>query len=178
VPTETASWVDIQLTYSVAYVYGGRSQVDKALRAIDALEARLGSDITASMRQRWLLWKADLLMVCGLGDETRRVASEAIGADRPRLESMVFAGPFSRWVAMVFTGTPREGEGREILAELEMHLDEYDALDQFEILCAAAHANRAEAVYRPKILERLNGLPRCSAAQIAALGLFRSGAPI
>ena len=170
--TGGASWADIQLTYSVAYVHGISSRTEKALRAIEELDSKLGSEVTAPMRQRWLLWKADVLMVSGLPADAFRVAREAIHADQPRLDSSAFAGPFARWVALVCADANNEQQGLAVLAQLEEHLEEFDAVDQLEILCAVAHCDPTNAhSYYPRIAQRLENLPGSVARQISILGI-------
>jgi tetratricopeptide (TPR) repeat protein len=169
---ECAPWRDIQLTYSIASVHGMRGRIAKACDAIAALEVRLGPNVSSSFKQRWLLWKADALMVSGLRSEAVRIANDAICGHEFKLETSAFAGPFARWTAIIYAGTAAEPQARAVLARLEQNLEEYDAVDQLEILCASAHLDRANAHrYRGVIEEKLKQFPPCTGIQLRALGL-------
>jgi tetratricopeptide (TPR) repeat protein len=163
---------DIQLTYSKAFVHGMNGRIAKARAAIADLEARLQPDLSKSFKQRWLLWKADALMVSGLKTEAIDTAKAAVCENNIRLETSTFAGAFARWVAIVCAGGELEARARDVLRDLEEHLEEYDAIDQAEILCAIAHFDRAEAFkYRSKIAEKLRLLPSCTVMHLRSLGL-------
>jgi hypothetical protein len=149
-----------------------QGRISKARDAIAALEGQLGPHISSAFTQRWLLYKADALMVSGLRTEALRVANEAVAGYDLRLETSAFAGAFARWMAITCTGTTAEPNAREVLKDFEDHLEEYDAMDQLEILCASAHMNRPHAhAYQGRIAEKLKHLPPCTAIQLRALGI-------
>ena len=115
VDSELNPWRDIQLTFSKAFAHAMNRRVAEAKSAIEGLEARLGRNLESSFKQRWLLWKADVLMVSGLKAEAKLAATGAIEEHDFRLEAREFAGPFARWVAIVGRGHRLEARARDVL---------------------------------------------------------------
>jgi DNA-binding SARP family transcriptional activator len=173
VDSELTPWRDIQLAFSKAFAHAMLGRVAKAKSVIEEFDARLGPDIESSYMQRWLLWKADVLMVSGLRVEARLAASGAVEDHNFRLEACEFAGPFARWVAIVGQGSSTlRAKAREVLSGLEEHLDDFDAMDRVEILCAAAHIQPGGGTqYRRRIAEMLQLLPSCTASNLRTLGM-------
>ena len=103
-------------------------RVAKAKSTIDALDARRRTpDVESSFMQRWLLWKADVLMASGLRAEARLAGLRAVEGNDFRLEARDFAGPFARWVAIVGQGGTLLARAKEVLSGLEARLAEFDA---------------------------------------------------
>lgn len=173
VDSELTPWRDIQLTFSKAFAHAMLGRVAKAKSVIEGLDARLGPDLESSFMQRWLLWKADVLMASGLRAEARLVASRAVEEHGFKLEAREFAGPFARWVAMVGQGSSTlQAKARDVLSGLEECLGDFDAMDQLEILCATAHVEpRTAYKYRHRIAEMLQFLPSCTASNLRILGM-------
>jgi hypothetical protein len=147
-------------------------RVAKAKSAIDALDARLAPDVESSFMQRWLLWKADVLMASGLRAEARLAGSCAVEGNDFRLEARDFAGPFARWVAIVGQGGILSTRAKCVLNGLEARLAEFDAMDRLEILCAVALVEPGIAYkYRRRIAEMLQALPSCTAPNLRLLGM-------
>jgi tetratricopeptide (TPR) repeat protein len=172
VDSELTSWRDIQLTFSKAFAHAMNGRVFKAKSAIEGLDARLGPDLESPFMQRWLLWKADVLMAAGLSAEARLSASRAVEEHDFRLEACDFAGPFARWVAIVERGTTLQARARQVLSGLEERLGDFDAMDRLEILCAIAYVDPGIAYkYRRRIAEMLQSLPSCTASNLRLLGM-------
>jgi tetratricopeptide (TPR) repeat protein len=170
---EFAEWNDIQLTYSIALVHGLNGRLVRAQSAIARLEERLSPKLPHIILQRWLLWKADVLMVSGLRSDALQVAVQAVHGHGLKLDSLGFAGPFARWTAVTCLGSERhEANGARVLAELEERLEEFDALDQLEILCANAYfGHRGGAAYSQRILEKAARLPTATLTLLRSLGM-------
>ena len=115
------------------YDQASRKDAKYSVREIDD---RLDSRLTSSILQRWNLWKADILLVSGLTDEALAAAHEGIVKFDFELRSSAFAGAFARWAALLGTSAKAEGEFRDNLHDLEGRLEEFDAIDQLEILFA------------------------------------------
>jgi len=137
--SDFADWSDIQLTYSIALVHAMNGRISRATNAICTLEAKLPPQLPDSIAQRWLLWKADILMLAGLKVEAQETAKRAVSGYRLKWKSYGFAGAFARWAAITCLGTELEDAARDVLRQLEQELEEFDALDQLEILCANAY---------------------------------------
>ena len=136
------------------------------------LEGRLGIDRPGWIMQPWLLWKADALQVAGLRQEASRSAMEAILSYDFRLEASSFAGAFARWVALTHARVHANCRAEAALRELENHLEEFDALDQAEILCANAHFRMpSTSGYEARITAKLRHLPASVATQLYRLGM-------
>jgi hypothetical protein len=59
-----------------------------------------------------------------------------------------------------------------VLSGLEERLDDFDAMDRLEILCAAAHIEPGGGYqYRLRIAEMLQPLPSCTASNLRMLGM-------
>jgi len=172
VDSEIASFTELQLTYSIAYAHGICGRAGKTRSAISDLEGRLGINRPGWIMQPWLLWKADALQVAGLPQEASRSAMEAILSYDFRLEASSFAGAFARWVALTHAGVHANCRAEAALRELENHLEEFDALDQAEILCANAHFRMpSTSGYEARITAKLRHLPASVATQLYRLGM-------
>jgi tetratricopeptide (TPR) repeat protein len=170
---EGVSFIDLQLTYSLAFAHGMCGRASKAKDAVSELETRMGSQLPRWIWQPWLLWKADALLAAGLRNEAMEAGTRAVCDYDYRLELSSFAGPFARWIAMVCTtGRGQGSSGREVLRALEDHLEDFDVIDQLEILCGSAYGNSGiEPAYSHRISETLRLLPKSTAAQLRILGM-------
>jgi len=166
-----ADWNDIQLTYSIGLVHGLHGQPTRSRDAIAALEARLPPHVPDSIAQRWLLWKADILMIAGLPNEALEAADRAVRGYDLKLGSYGFAGAFARWTAITCLGNELEASAREVLAQMEQRLDDFDAIDQLEILCANAYVGGGQIRYFERIANKAGKLPPPAIKLIRALGM-------
>ena len=166
-----ADWNDIQLTYSIGLVHGLHGQPTRSRDSIAALEARLPPHVPDSIAQRWLLWKADILMIAGLSNEALEAADRAVRGYDLKLGSSGFAGAFARWTAITCLGNELELSAREVLGQMEQHLDDFDAIDQLEILCANAYVGGGQIGYLDRIADKAGKLPPPTIKLIRALGM-------
>jgi len=166
--TELSSFVEIQLTYSAAVALGRLGRPAEALRTLTDFEARLGTHLPGWILQPWLLWKADALMISGFREEANQVAGRAIRGYELRLEASAFAGCFARWLVLVCE--PDETtRSRYILRQLSRDIEEYDRIDQLEILCANAKLGVNDPMLTHRIREKLLHLPPCTWAHMKEL---------
>jgi len=166
--TELFSFVEIQLTYSAAVALGRLGRPAEALRTLTDFDPRLGTHLPGWILQPWLLWKADALMISGFREEAIQVASRAIRGYELRLEASAFAGCFARWLVLVCR--PDETtQSRYILRQLSRDIEEYDRIDQLEILCANAKVGVDDSMLAHRIREKLLHLPTCTWAHMKEL---------
>ena len=173
--TEFTGFVDIQLTYSLAFAHTWRGRADLAIHAIEALDKRLIGPIPTWMLQAWAFWKADLLQLLRHSSEARATALEGLRRHSYQLCSTGFAGPFARWLA-VTAGEDDRATARAIVADMSRKLEEYDTLDQLEILCAAGQVGGVDGFDDRKgsreLQRRLESLPPSVGTQLMALGIL------
>jgi DNA-binding SARP family transcriptional activator/tetratricopeptide (TPR) repeat protein len=175
--SEVAAFFELQLAYSIASAHGWLGRPADARRAVARLDSRLGPQFPSWIRQPWLLWKADALTIAGYRSDGLQAAAEAIVGFDLRLEANAFAGSFARWLAVTCSGDGNAGRAREILNDLAENLEQFDELDQLEILCANAQM-RPEARrswLQEQIAEKLEKLPSCTSSQMRALGMVWLG---
>src|SRR5439155_4991409 len=114
---ESRGYLDVQLTYSMAFAHAMLGRPDLALDATAQLEARL-QERSHWLSQSWALWKADLLLLCGRRTEALNTALEELERIAFCLPSESFAGPFARWVALTSERTNDPSAASEIVNEL------------------------------------------------------------
>ena len=171
--TEVEGFVDLQLAYSIAFAHGIQGRPADARKAITELEPRLGPHLPRWIIQPWLLWKADALMIAGYRSEAMQAASQAILEFDLKLEASAFAGSFARWLVMTCANGGTARRAGEILNELEKNLEQFDEMDQLEILCANARFHHDPPLCQNlRIAEKLKTLPACTASQMRALGML------
>jgi tetratricopeptide (TPR) repeat protein len=167
-----SEWSDVILTYCNALTYALCGRASKSREAVASLESRLPPNLPPMLLQRWLLWKADILMVAGARDEALDAATTAVHGYDFALGSFGYAGPFARWVAITSVGTNMEGLAREVVAGLEARVADFDALDQLEILCAGSYLGlRTPGDYAEDIVEKSRLLPTAAVNLIRTLGM-------
>lgn len=134
--SKSNDFLEIQITYSSAFAHAMLGRPDLALPAIQALQQRLLGDLPGWMVQAWGLWRADLLLLCGMEEEASSAAYQTLAKDDFALLSLAFAGPYARWLSDS-TAHGRESKcARSVLEGMRSNLDRYDALDQVDILLA------------------------------------------
>jgi tetratricopeptide (TPR) repeat protein len=170
-PSEFGGLVDMQVAnqLALAHLYAGRKDLGQA--AMDAVDLNLSTAVSPWMLQAWSFYKADFLWLSGRPAEAVSVASSELKKSAMRLLSNAFAGPFARWIALT---TPRLLDARKAGAQLEgmvCRLDEYDAIDQAEILAAQrvvlSQRGTVDKSLETRLAERLVVLPEATRAQIA-----------
>jgi DNA-binding SARP family transcriptional activator/tetratricopeptide (TPR) repeat protein len=170
---EVEGFVDLQLAYSIAFAHGIQGRPLDARKAIVELESRLGPHLPSWIIQPWLLWKADALMIAGYRSDAMQAAAQAILEFDLKLEASAFAGSFARWLAMTCVNGGAAPRAGEILNELEKNLEQFDEIDQLEILCANARLHHeARMSHSSRIAEKLKNLPACTSNQMRALGML------
>jgi tetratricopeptide (TPR) repeat protein len=170
-----AEWSDVILTYAVALMHALLGRASAAKEAVARLESRLPATLPSMLLQRWLLWKADILLAAGMQDEASRAATAATSGFEFRLESPGFAGVFARWTAIISLGSELESRACKVLGELEGRLEEFDAVDQVEILCACSHILQNPSGYVKRISAKSSALPKATLALIKTLGMKAVG---
>jgi DNA-binding SARP family transcriptional activator/tetratricopeptide (TPR) repeat protein len=172
---EVEGFADLQLAYSIALVHGSHGRPGEARKAIVELESRLCPALPSWLMQSWLLWKADALMIAGFPSEATQAATQAIIEFDLRLEASAFAGSFARWVAITCGRDRTVVRAGEILAELEENLEQFDEIDQLEILCANAHLRPKVGMdWESRITDKLKRLPACTQNHLRALGMLQN----
>lgn len=170
---------DIRLGFARAFGSAMQRQVQPALDAIAHTDARLPESIPSWMKQAWQLSTADVLQLVGRHREALEKASEAL-ADGV-LHHHALAGPFTRWVSLsaVASGNPKQACER--LQGFRAKLEEFDVIDQAEILAAdcwveihrrgTKHPARIRAD-QCRLSEKLGMLPAAVTTQLVRLGIF------
>jgi tetratricopeptide (TPR) repeat protein len=171
---EVAAFRELQLAYSIATAHGRLGRPADARRAVARLDSRLGPQFPSWIRQPWLLWKADALTIAGYRIDGLQAATEAIMGFDLRLEANAFAGPFARWLAVTCSGHGKAERAGEILDDLAGNLEQFDEMDQLEILCANAQMHpEPRGSWLQRIAEKLEKLPPCTSSQMRVLGMLR-----
>jgi hypothetical protein len=169
---EVTGFVDLQLAYAIAFAHGLLGRPSDARTTIFDLDARLGSHLPNWIMQPWLLWKADALMIAGYRSEALQVASHAIAEFDLKLEANAFAGSFARWVALTCLNGGTTQRAREVLRMLEGKLEQFDEIDQLEILSANALLQpERRPLWDSRVAEKLKTLPACTPYHMRALGM-------
>jgi tetratricopeptide (TPR) repeat protein len=172
IKAEVEGFVDLQLAYSIAFAQGMLGRPVEARKAIAELDSRLNPNVPSWIMQPWLLWKADVLMISGYPTEAFQAAHKAIEDFDCELQANAFAGSFARWLAMTCTNTETAERALEKLRGLEENLEQFDQIDQVEILYANAQfSHEDQLLRRPRIEEKARGLPPAAVSQIKALGM-------
>jgi hypothetical protein len=103
--------------------------------------------------------------------EALRIASEQLKATSNRLLSTAFAGPYARWVALTHQGSADLTHPRSLLGGLVDNLEQYDAIDQVEILAAMrllqSWENIADPMIGNQLSARLLALPQAVRSYLA-----------
>jgi DNA-binding SARP family transcriptional activator/tetratricopeptide (TPR) repeat protein len=154
-------YLEIQLTYSMAFAHAMLGRPDLAVDAITRIEGRLFGQ-SHWLVQSWALWKADLLLLSGRRTEALDTALRELDRNGFSLLSESFAGPFARWVALTSERTNDPVAASDIIDRLADRIFDYDALDQIEILCAknymSSHLNRVGGVLPSELGAKLESL--------------------
>jgi hypothetical protein len=140
--------------------------------AVAECERRLVAGVDDYVSQSWLLWKADILATAGLNEEAAQVGLQAIADYGMKLHCSTMAGPFARWLAITCIDSDLHQQAAALLLEMEEHLDDYDALDQVEILCARLqHGCDDIEEHLQALQERTGQLPESALVTLRACGI-------
>jgi DNA-binding SARP family transcriptional activator/tetratricopeptide (TPR) repeat protein len=175
---EFGGFVEIQLAYCLGLSYGMRGEVSKVNGIIAQLEERLPSSLAPYLRQAWVLWKADLLYLAGHSREAHEAVKSIANAFGATPLSLSFTGAADRWMSVV---VPRDRELQQLRLLVEEHetrLEEFDALDRVEILCAgaiiAARQGRDPSTHLARLETLLTELPPGVGALLRRLSFLPS----
>jgi tetratricopeptide (TPR) repeat protein len=129
-------YTEVQLISSLALALAALGRLDGMRTLMDECDARIRVGVDPYVRQAWQLWKADALAMAGFDDEASQVGSEAVLFYDMKLLCSALAGPFARWLAISCGDSSFHDQAGSILAGMAANLEDYDTLDQIEILCA------------------------------------------
>jgi DNA-binding SARP family transcriptional activator/tetratricopeptide (TPR) repeat protein len=155
---ELTGFAEIQAGYALSLGLSIRGKKQSAIDAVTAVSRRLTGSVPIWMMQAWMLWKADVLLIAGRRQEAYQSAIEGltVGSDSVRLWSDAFAGPLARWVGSL-SRLNKVTSAESIVEGFVSKLEDYDAMDQAEILCAK------------RILElQVGGLPEATSSLLRA----------
>jgi hypothetical protein len=165
-------YTDVQLASSAAMPHAMAGRIDKMRASLDESERRLRAGADPYICQAWGLWKADILAAAGLVEEASRAAVHAILHYDMTLLCSAVAGVFARWLAMTCDDGPRCQRAASILADLVTNLDDYDALDQIEILCASLmHGCNEVDKHLEQLQTRTSQVPETALASLKVCGI-------
>jgi hypothetical protein len=174
---------ELMCCYYLAHGYAMLGRLDEAVDAINAHEVRLPSTIVAWQKQAWVLFKADIYQLARRSRQAIEIGRGGVSGDFAELLAASTAGSYSRWLAL--TALPQERESRIArLQALSKRLDEFDALDQVEVLCALSllkyrHRELGSAgllLPRRSLAERLINFPPAVSTQLQLLGVLGGSA--
>ncbi len=171
-----AGFVEMQVAYSQAFAHAMRERADLAFNAMSNLELRLVGPIPAWMLQAWSLWKADLLLLCKQRAAAVLTARASMQEHSHVLHSTSFAGPFARWLSILEEDGSELETYSSVLGKMAARIDEYDALDQVEILCAlrSRQSIAIQGSTQDQLMGRLQHLPAAIRSQLISLGMLTS----
>jgi DNA-binding SARP family transcriptional activator/tetratricopeptide (TPR) repeat protein len=136
-------FVEVQIAYSKGMSHGMRGRAQDVEATIGALEQRMELNLPPWIQQAWQLWKADLLML--IGHRTEALVAGRLAVTRfgglPLTSSLV--GAFDRWLASTAQPGEERVEAARLIRTHLQKLQEFDSVDQVEILCAALRAAEA-----------------------------------
>ncbi len=171
---EFAGFVEVQIVYLTALNHIHKNRHDKADEVMTYLESRLVGVIPGWLGQIWSFYKADVLWLMGRRAEALRTAGQELKKTLDHLLSTAFAGPFARWVALTHQGESDPSGAYALLRGLLTNIEQYDAIDQAEILAAArmlqSENDPANNEIEKQLAERLLALPQAARAYLACFG--------
>jgi tetratricopeptide (TPR) repeat protein len=127
---------EVQLISSLASALAVLGRHVEMRTVVAEFDDRVSRGLEPYLRQAWQLRKADVLAAAGLIDEATRVGSEAVLSYDMELLCSALAGAFARWLAISCSDSSLRDQATLVLSDMVAKLDEYDTLDQIEILCA------------------------------------------
>ena len=89
-----------------------------------------------------------------------------------KLKCTAMAGTFAKWLAVASMDASLHSRASEILVDMREHLDDYDALDQIEILCASLqHGCEDVERHLEELHSRLSLMPETALVPLRACGI-------
>jgi hypothetical protein len=167
-----SEWMRLQGAYyrSLGFCMIGENR--KGLEEIEAFDTSLPIGRPQWMVQSSAVMVADIFYAGGEVDRASRVASEGFRLAGVVPLSQGYAGIIARWVER--TGGLAEDSSLPIIEGLCDALEDYDLIDQAEILCArerlAQRTGRVRPECRNLLLEKLSRLPSPVEEQLRRLG--------
>jgi DNA-binding SARP family transcriptional activator/tetratricopeptide (TPR) repeat protein len=173
---DLSGFVEIQVAYCMASASAVLGQPDKACSIMASMDQRLAGPVPAWMIQAWGLWKADILAMCGLSSAAESLAIEILEKYEYELQTPAFAGPFARWLSRTAAGSGASDRAVAIVGRLMGGLQEFDELDQVEILCSWTSLVDSEsaASHLQQLEDKLECLPRTIADHLRRQGFLQA----
>jgi tetratricopeptide (TPR) repeat protein len=168
------TYTDVLRDYSSALAYAMTNQRDESLSALSRLLAPLAIGIPDWAIQAQHFYAADVNLLLGRNKDAREAASRALGLP-PRLLSPAFAGPYARWRALLGSENGATADAEAEIGRMRDGLDEYDAIDQVQILAGWAQiksqriSRRLPYSHHRNLSERLAILPPAVSQQLDRL---------
>jgi hypothetical protein len=149
-------------------------QRDEAFKVIDALQVRIPGSVAPWIVQAWALWKADLLYLLDRKEMALELARSTLKDHGLELRTPAFAGPYARWMALTARSNQEKDSAADKVERLLAQLERYDAIDQVDILCAAALLSTSPFGHRQAAMQRLSRLPSALGTHLISLGLMQT----
>lgn len=166
-----------QSAYLAAMGHALRGASEPALVTLERVSEAQVAGFTPWIRQRWLLWEADVLRCIGRNREALTAARVATTGDLDDLLLESAAGPYARWKAIIADGVG--GTVAATLIELEQLRSKgkrLDRIDYLEILNAkvwlASKCGAVDEAERQEMWQLLSAMPPGVSTQLARLGMI------
>jgi DNA-binding SARP family transcriptional activator/type II secretory pathway predicted ATPase ExeA/tetratricopeptide (TPR) repeat protein len=167
-----SDWMRLQGAYYRALGFCMIGENRKGLEEIEAFDSCLPADRPRWMVQASSVMVADILFAAGETERASRVATEGFQSAGPEPLGHGYAGIVARWAERTIATV----EIMPILEKLCDAIEDYDLIDQAEILCARERSGRRTGTPRPGskdlLLDRLSRLPAPVEEQLRRLGAF------
>jgi tetratricopeptide (TPR) repeat protein len=158
----------------LSYAMLGRS--NEAEQTIRQYCDRLARAPTPAVRQAWALYSADALRMLERPNEAMTEGHRAITDENGRLHSDFCVGPYARWVALIGVLQREVTQTHDKLDSLIHRLDDFDNLDQAEILNAKNWLCSRSSMISSHLVEdmfrRLETLPPAVTHQLRRIGML------
>jgi tetratricopeptide (TPR) repeat protein len=146
-----------------------------ARQLISGVNVRIPESLPAWAFQAWHLYSADLYMLLGDHDESRKMGHYGTTGTNASPHVPNFAGIFCRWKARLASADDEVKDTFRVINSFVRDLSNYDALDRAEILASMVQLKKrrgvdcgeAEAI----LLKQLSTLPTAVTDQLCRLGL-------
>ena len=155
---------------------------DAALWCLDWVDQRMHPSSSLGLQQAWMLSKADILQLLCKNGAAAVAGGQATRGRFAEVHAKSLTGSFARWVVTTADTAEQLAFADETLHRLSESIEEFDYIDQIEILGASIAVRRRNAKKRGLIreeralAERVTRLPPATARQLILLGAPLSGA--
>ncbi|MGI9040451.1 MAG: ATP-binding protein [Gemmatimonadales bacterium] len=161
----------------LAHAMLGRST--KADEVIAQRHLSLANLRSAGISQAWDLYTADAYLLLGRYNDANQAAQNAIQGVERTLHMDFCVGPYARWLArtsLLSGSSTLVAETSRVLHGLLEHLEDFDAIDQVEILNAKewleGRLGTASQTEESAMAKRLTALPEAIRDQLARMGML------